>query len=146
MDHTYGYKIYLHERNQFWPGADMFRLGQTQRIYLNIKTLLRGNFKLVKRRTLNTAARPCVEDNSFSFTSCMMEFVARRIGCHLGWVGRYRFPEYPSCKTLMELIKYSELLEMLADLSWVRLTRVTGCHAKCQYQEFRFTKVNIVRK
>ena len=146
MDHTYGYKIYLHERNQFWPGADMFRLGQTQRIYLNIKTLLVGDFKLVKRRTLNTAVRPCVEDHSFSFTSCMMEFVARRIGCHLDWVGRYKFPEYPSCTTLEELTKYGELLEMLADMSWVRLTRVTGCHAKCQYQEYRFREVNIVKK
>ena len=29
-DVTYGYKIYLHERNQFWPRSDMLRLGQAK--------------------------------------------------------------------------------------------------------------------
>ena len=29
-DLTFGYKIYLHQRGQFWPSSDMLRLGQTK--------------------------------------------------------------------------------------------------------------------
>ena len=143
MDHTYGYKIYLHEKNQFWPGGDMSRLGQSPSIYLKTRTQLSGTFQLVARRTLNLAARPCVEENSFSFTACVMEFVAERVGCHLDWVGSYKFPQHPPCKTYVELTRYGELLEEIVDMSWVRLTRETGCHGKCQYKEYRFSKVNI---
>ena len=89
-DFTYGYKIYLHERGQFWPGVDTKRLGQTESIYLKTNTRIDGNFRLVERRVLNTPARPCQEDQNYSFTRCLLEFVARRVGCHLDLIGTHR--------------------------------------------------------
>ena len=105
-DTTFGYKIYLHERGQFWPSADMLRLGQTEAVYVKRRTLLEGEFQLVERRILNTPARPCVEDERFSFTECMMEFIARRVGCHLDWVGTWTLPQYPACSSLQELRQF----------------------------------------
>ena len=101
-----GFKIYLHERGQFWPSVSLFRLGQTEAIYVRTDTLYEGNFRLINRRILNTPARPCVEDDTFSFTECMMEFLARRVGCHLDWVGTWTLLQYPPCSSLQELRQF----------------------------------------
>ena len=142
-DLTYGYKIYLHERGQFWPGVNMARLGQTESIYLKTKTRINGDFRLVERRVLNTLARPCQEDESYSFTRCMLEFVAGRVGCHLDWVRTYKLPKTTPCSTLEEIEEYSNLLEEIKDYSWVRLEKETGCYVKCRYKEYKFNKVKL---
>ena len=140
-DLTLGFKIYLHERGQFWPSPALERLGQSQPVYLKTKTLLVGEFQLVERRILNTPARPCVEEERFSFTECMLEFIARRAGCHLDWVGTFNLPDYPPCQSLQQLEQYSDLLEKVGDFSWARLTKESGCYGKCRYKEYRFSKV-----
>ena len=119
----------------------MSRLGQTENIYLKIKTRLDGNFQLVERRVLNNPARPCQEAESYSFTRCMLEFVAGKVGCHLDLVGTYQLPQYPTCRRLEEIEAYSNLLEEMKDYSWVRLTKMTGCYGKCHYKEYKFNKV-----
>ena len=108
---------------------------------MKIKTFLSGQFILVERSVLNTPARPCEEAESYSFTRCVLEFVASRVGCHLEWVGTFQPPQYPTCRSLEEMEKYSNLLEEIKDFSWVRLTRETGCYVKCQYKEYKFNKV-----
>ena len=142
-DCTFGYKIYLHERGQFWPGVDMARLGQTESIYLKTKTRIDGKFRLLQRKVLNTPARPCEEAESYSFTRCVLEFVAGRVGCHLDLVGTHRLPQYPPCRSLEEIEEYSHLLEQIKDFSWVGLTRETGCYGKCRYKEYKFSKVTL---
>ena len=142
-DFTYGYKIYLHERGQFWPGVDMSRLGQTESIYLKIKTRLDGNFQLVQRTVLHRPDRPCEKAENYSFTRCMLEFVADRVGCHLHLVGTHRLLQFPPCRSLQEIEEYSNLLEQIKDYSWVRLTRETGCYGKCRYKEYKFNKVTL---
>ena len=114
-----------------------------QSIDLKIKTSLVGNFVLVERRVLNTPARPCQEDQSYSFTRCLLEFVAARVGCHLDLAGTHRLPQYPPCKSLAEIEEYSHLLEQIKDFSWVRLTRETSCYGKCRYKEYKFSKVTL---
>ena len=98
---------------------------------MKIKTFLSGQFILVERRVLNTPARPCEEAESYSFTLCMLEFVAERVGCHLDLVGTHRLAQYPQCRSVEEIEKYSDLLEEIKDYSWVRLTRETGCTDEC---------------
>ena len=102
----HGFKIYLHERGQFWPSLALERLGQSKVVYVKTKRLVVGEFKLVERRILNNQARPCVEEETFSFTECMMEFLARRVGCHLDWVGTWTLPQYPPCQSLEELRQF----------------------------------------
>ena len=119
----------------------MTRLGQTDSIYLKIQTRIDGNFHLVQRRVLNTPARPCEEDESYSFTKCVLEFVAGSVGCHLDLAWTHRLPQYPPCRSLEEIEEYSNLLEEIKDYSWVRLTRETGCYGKCRFKEYKFNKV-----
>ena len=119
----------------------MLRLGQTEAVYVKTRTLFVGEFQLVERRILNTPARLCVEEERFSFTECMLEFIARRAGCHLDWVGTFNLPDYPPCQSLQQLEQYSDLLEKVGDFSWARLTKESGCYGKCRYKEYRFNKV-----
>ena len=140
LDLTYGYKVFLHERDQFWPGVDMERLGQTKAIYLNRQTLTTGDFSVVQRKVLNTPTKPCQEKEK-SFTKCMLEYVARRVGCHLDWVGTHSLPQYPPCQTLAQLGNYSDVLDTIMEWSWPRLTTETGCLGRCQYKEYHFKKV-----
>ena len=106
-------------------------LGQTESIYLKTKTKMVGNFQLVERRVLNTPARPCEEAESYSFTRCLLEFVAGRLGCHLDWVGTHRLAQYPPCRSLKEIEKYSDLLEEMKDYSLFDCLMV-------YFQRFRF--------
>ena len=71
----------------------------------------------------------------------MLEFIARRAGCHLDWVGSFNLPDYPPCQSLQQLEQYSDLLEKVGDFSWARLTKESGCYGKCRYKEYRFSKV-----
>ena len=105
-----------------------------------------GNFRLVERRVLNTPARPCQEAESYSFTRCMLEFVAARVGCHLDLAGTHRLAQYPPCRSVEQIEKYSDLLEKMKDYSWVRLTRETGCYGKCHYKEYKFIKGRVMLK
>ena len=143
MDFTYGYKIYLHERGQFWPGGDMAGLGQTESIYLNINTLSLGQFQLVRRRTLQSGVRPCQEgEENYSFTRCLFQFLAERVGCHLDWAGGHTITNYPTCRSLADLKIYSQLMEEIVHYSWLRLTRESGCYRKCQHLQYKFNKVH----
>ena len=119
----------------------MGRLGQPNTVYVNIQTEVVGEFSNVLRRTRNTPATPCVEDGDFSFTRCIMDFVARTVGCHLDWVETYKFPQHPPCETRDQLDRYSHQLERMMDYSWPRLTRETGCYGMCQHKEYKFNKV-----
>ena len=119
----------------------MLRLGQTKGIYLRLRTATFGDFHLTERRILNTPSRPCKEDDSFSFTGCMMEFIARRVGCHLDWSGPLTFAQHPSCDSLDQLESYRDLLENIREFSWDRLTLETGCYGKCSYKEYTFHQV-----
>ena len=116
-------------------------LGQTKSIYLKTKRLLTGEFQLVQRKILNTPTRPCVEEDTFSFTECMMEFIARRVGCHLDWANTLNLPQYHPCRSLPELERYKDLLEEVNHFSWARLTKESGCHGKCEFKVYRFSKV-----
>ena len=74
---------------------------------------------------------------------CLAMFVAERVGCHLDWVGGYRQPNYPTCRSLSHLKVYGDLLEEILHYSWLRLTRESGCFRKCQYQQYNFVKVGL---
>ena len=150
MDYTYGYKIFLHERGQFWPGGDMSRLGQTDSLYLNTKTLTFAQFQLIRRRTLQSGVEPCQEEEegeeegeSYSLTRCLLQFVARRGGCHLDWLGGDTKTNYPTCSSLSDLKIYSDTMEEVLHYSWLRLTRESGCFRKCQCQQYNLVKVSL---
>ena len=41
-----GYYLYLHEKDQLWPKLDLNMIGQSERLQVNLKEVLGGNFKV----------------------------------------------------------------------------------------------------
>ena len=58
-DFTRAFDIYLHERNQFWPGSDMENIGQTPRIDLELNNEMWGTFTTTEVKKLNRAEEQC---------------------------------------------------------------------------------------
>ena len=140
-DHTKGFKIYLHEKGEFWPGMEMENIGQTKPIYVPTKTEVRGTFKVVQKINLDKESDHCVEDTGYSYTKCMKEYVATTSGCHLDWVEpKYLGIHFP-CVTRDQVLGYQNTLTKISKLSWMELVEVTSCHSKCNYREFSFEKV-----
>ena len=131
----------MHERGQFWPGTEMENIGQTEHIELQLKNEVWGTFTVSQIRKLNKVSDPCEEDEEYSFTECLMEFVANSTGCYLDWGQSFISANYPGCTTLQQIIDMEKLLHKLSQLSWSKLTKTSGCYGKCQYKKFIFTQV-----
>ena len=58
-DHTRGFEVFLHEKDQFWQGSDMENIGQTKPIDFEINNEFRVTFLLVKSGKINRKEVPC---------------------------------------------------------------------------------------
>ena len=107
-DHTKGYEVYLHERDQFWPGIEMERIGQTNKMYIPLKTEVWGSFTSVHKTNLYKESTPCIRDNEYSFTYCMKNYLAATAGCHLDWAEtkRHTMRKHNPCVTWEEVRDY----------------------------------------
>ena len=85
-DLTKGFEIYLHEKDQFWPGMEMEHIGQTKSLYIPTKTEVWGSFTAVRKINIAKKSAPCVKDPGYSYTRCMLTHLATTAGCHLDWV------------------------------------------------------------
>ena len=140
-DWAEGYKIYLHEKGQFWPGLEKEFLGLDNSIFLKLNKELRGSFNMKEKILLNKPSSPCIEDPSYSYTQCMFQFVANMAGCHLDWVTSLS-EEHPRCTSTEQVLTYNENLFFALTTPWMKLAEKSGCHAKCKYKEFIFTEIS----
>ena len=162
-DLTKGFEIYLHEKDQFWPGMEMEHIGQTKSLYIPTKTEVWGSFTAVRKINIAKKSAPCVKDPSYSYTRCMLTHLATTAGCHLDWVSSAA--GQPPCLTWDQVLSYNSALGTVrsalsssfhttqsnnllisSKLSWTQMVNVTGCQAKCHYTEFSFNKVCAFRQ
>ena len=64
----------------------MDRIGQTQAILIPTRSEVWGTFRAVQKINLAKQSAPCVTDPDYSYTQCMLDYVASTAGCHLDWV------------------------------------------------------------
>ena len=143
----------------------MERIGQTQKIYIPLKTEVWGSFTMVQKTHLGKASAPCVTDSGYSYTRCMKDYVAASAGCHLDWVDKddnNHYGQYDPCVTqdqvglqnftlnvncllwetiIFQVQRYKSALNNLWTLTWTQLVNVTGCYGKCSYTEYSFKQV-----
>ena len=82
-----GFKIFLHEKGQFWPGnMEIEAIGSKESIYLDNNMEISGIFKLKQKTLLNRETSPCEIDEDYSFTKCVLLWVAQEAGCHINWI------------------------------------------------------------
>ena len=119
----------------------MENIGQTEFIDLQLNTEIWGSFSVSQIKKLNKVWDPCEEAEEYSFTQCLMEFVASSTGCYLDWGLTFVSANYPACTTLQQIINTEKLLHRISLLSWTKLTKISGCYGRCQYRKFTFTQV-----
>ena len=121
---------------------EMERVGQTKSIYVNTNSEVWGSFTVIQKNNIQKTTNPCEEDSKYSFTDCMLRYVASTASCHLDWVSREgQYDDLKLCRSKEELLRYHGVLTEVSRLPWKQLTNITQCHGKCSYKEFSFTKV-----
>ena len=80
-----GYNIYLHEAGQFWPGIETERIGQSELLLLETNRQWEGSFTVTHQLHLHRDSSPCEEDPKYSYTTCILNYIAQSAGCHLDW-------------------------------------------------------------
>ena len=105
-----GFSIYVHEKDQFWPGLEMERIGQPNSLYIPAKTELHSSFTVRKKINLPTDSTPCVTDSNYKYTICMRNYVTRTAGCHLDWVDKTTLTNLAICVTLDQILRYQTIL------------------------------------
>ena len=127
------FSIYLHEKGQFWPRSDITGVGQSDEIKLNKNVELEGSYSVTKFEVLNLKDYPCNEDNNFSLTKCLDDFVAKESGCSFNW-----FSNSSNCFTPAKLkINYQKLI-WIKQTPWQTVVSQSGCLPKCKYIKYEF--------
>ena len=141
-DYIKGYKIYIHEKGQFWPGLETEQIGMDEPLFLKIKKELTASFLVTEKINLNLESSPCVEDQSYSFNECIFTYIATGAGCLLDWVPSDPAPRFSGCVTKKQILLYNEKLKSAINLPWAKLVEESGCHPKCLVKSYILTKTS----
>ena len=134
-----GYMVYIHEKGQFWPGLQMERLGQTKPIFLEPGMELKGSFIVNVKMHMSKDTMQCTSAPNYSYTSCIVSYIARSVGCHLDWVGSLTV-NMPRCTTVHQILAYQDKLVSVNNMQWHNISRESGCLSKCKAREFLFVE------
>jgi len=146
-----GFDVYLHQKGQFWPRADMAALGQSEKIILEKDTEMEGSFMLSRVRRLHKGSAPCTEETSTSLTSCIKKYLTHQVGCDLDLLGQKRHNEESlteargknqeeaadgkgeACFTNPRLKTLYSLFIWMKRSSWQEVSNTTGCLPRCSH-------------
>ena len=135
-----GYYVYLHEKGQFWPIANLEMIGQSERIRINPGQAIGGDFKVKEKRYIYKKSRPCNEDSSYSFIQCLKEFIQESVGCEIWIWDDDTNVKYPSCTNITDFMAYKNIMRWISASKLSDLIEKTKCFPKCKIREFIFTK------
>ena len=137
-----GYKVYVHDKGQFWPGSEMERIGLSEiKILPNYET--EGEFTVVETTNLNRPDAPCSLDVNYSFKSCILQYVQKDAGCSLSWTRNSLNHVKKDCSTVEEILSYASSLKKTTTFGWSSLLEKTGCIPKCTVRKYNF---NLLRE
>ena len=93
---------------------------------------------LKKHKRLNLKERPCQEDPTYKFNTCIKQKLSERVGCRLSW-DKWSDQEMEICTTDQQFREHGKIYKelMLADME--EIVEITGCKKPCTYKEYKFT-------
>ena len=68
---------------------------------------------ITERKNINRPKKPCVEDVEYSFTDCLIESIAAKVGCRYPWDERPH-SKVPVCTTLEKIEEQEVIFYKLA--------------------------------
>lgn len=130
------HNIYLHEKGQFWPSKELQALGQSEKIIVEKNKEVSGRFRIQYRRK----SQHCTKDKSYSFTDCVTNYIAARVGCAVNWISPRYEMNIRNCSKSEEIQKYKEIMINLKGKGYEDLRRTTKCSSKCSITAYTFYK------
>ena len=147
LNNTFDYKIWIHDEKFFLPNRSPFGPPGEYWKYLTKydknKTEqerepgLYHRITLTKQKKLNLKHRPCKEDPSYSFSTCIKEKLSQRIGCRLPW-DRWSNQDRNVCKSESEFRNFERNYINLHTSESDEMAEEVGCRKPCSYNEFKF--------
>ena len=81
----FGFEIYIHEKGQFWPKPGMCKIGQSDKIEMELNEEMEIAFSQREISNLYNSDRKCNEDTNFSITKCLENYIKRKTNCQVDW-------------------------------------------------------------
>ena len=134
--------IYVHDINFFTLSANP--LGPPKAYWEFNGNLMPSHYQelvLIKHQRLNLPHKPCMEDKTYSFTTCVKKGIAKKVGCQRPWDQKSQ-PYLPICMTKDQFALYDQLFFALNTNEIEEIERFTGCLRPCHYNEYKFVNSN----
>ena len=134
------YDIFLHENGQFWPRSDMFSIGQPEPVKVELNSDVEITFTIKEITSINSAIRPCIERDDYSFTKCVQKFAIKKTNCNIDYsaVGE---DQQGSCST-ENFLKYFKLLIRIKQSGLSDVIQESGCHPKCKVSQYSYETIH----
>ena len=116
----------------------MARVGQPEKILLETYTEMEVAFTWKKVSRMNKFDNPCVEEESYSLTECLIKFVEKETQCSISVAfDKLQSVECP-LKNKKNITAFFEKLIWIKDTSLSELSNATGCYQKCTIREYSY--------
>lgn len=133
----FSYEIFLHDPDYFLLSANPLSFPHTK---VDVSSFAESEnvgwfyMDVTKHVKLSTSTRPC----SSSFSACVKEALAAKIGCHVPFMSNRDDDDnrQDTCSTLDQLKDYEKFFMNLSS-NTEHAMEVTGCNAPCVYKEYR---------
>jgi len=97
------------------------------------------NMEIVEHKNLNLKKNPCMENPEYSFSSCLKDAVARRVGCRLPWSSTTDMLDgrkVDNCSTLKEFRSHSSFNHKIFSSEQKDVVKTINCTIPCNYRTF----------
>jgi hypothetical protein len=81
----------------------------------------------------------CIDEESYSLTKCLKDYIMKEVGCSLNWFQNHGDP---TCSSKLDILETQTILEWFQMSSWENLTAITGCFLKCEKSTYEMTVVS----
>ena len=128
-----GYDIYIHEKGQFWPRSDMQKIGQPDKIEIELNVEMEVSFSQGKIINLHDD-ESCTEVENYSFTKCLQNYLENKTNCYIEW-----FTDNLDEKCGYEnLFEYYQLLYKIKQVPLKTVFQKSGCYPKCTFADYDY--------
>ena len=139
---SFKFFIHVHDINFFL--LNVSPLGPPKAFYEFDGNTMRNHYNelvLIKHTKLNLDHQPCEEIKDYSFTTCVKESLAQRVGCRRPWE-KWNQQNQSVCTTQNQFNLYDQLFALYLMFEIDKIERLTGCLKPCHYKEYKFVNSN----
>ena len=132
LNKSYTHAIFIHDQKfRFLSGNPEVVPGF--RFLVNEPTEIQVTFNIIEHVKRNTVRNPCNVDAKYSFTKCVKESLAKKVGCGPMLAN---ISELERCNSLSEYNEFEKLYRTVDMMNSRDISKALGCKLPCRYREF----------